>query len=70
MPGKLVVLVRANPTARWTLVAAALSPSEAQAAVDAVIATNTVVRVVVAQVVRSFVTTAQATEDAIATVDP
>jgi hypothetical protein len=43
---------------------------EAQAAVDAVVATNSVVRVVVAQVMRSFVTTAQATEDAIATVDP
>jgi len=70
MPGKLVVLVRASPQAQWTVADAAVSAQEAQAAVDALVARNGSVRVVVAQVLRSFTATIQAAEDAIATIDP
>lgn len=70
MPGKLVVLVRATPQSRWTLYGAALSAAEAQSAVDAISAQAAGARVVVANVVRSFVITAATVEDAQATIDP
>lgn len=70
MPGKLVVLVRANPQGRWVVYAAALSASEAQSAVDAITAQTNGARVVVANVVRSFVTSSVSAEDGQPVIDP
>jgi hypothetical protein len=70
MPGKLVVLVRNNVQGRWAVYAAALSVSEAQSAVDAITSQTSGARIVVANVVRSFVTSATATEDAQAVIEP
>lgn len=70
MPGKLVVLVRVDPHTRWTVAGAALSAAEAQDVVTQIAAQNGSARIVVANVIRSFVTAITSAEDAIPEIDP
>ena len=70
MPGKLVVLMRVNPRTAWIVAGAALSPAEAQAMIDDLAAANGGARIVVANVVRSFITAITSSEDAQPVIDP
>lgn len=64
------MLFRAGQQTRWTVAGAALSASEAQAVVDGLVASNAGARIVVANVLRSFTTTIDSTEDGVAVIDP
>lgn len=70
MPGKLVVIGRANARGVWQVLAAAVDDTEAAAAGQAFLSTVAGARVVVCQALRSFVSTAAVQQDGAVQVDP
>ena len=70
MPGKLVVVGRPDAATFWELLAAGVDQAAAVPVAQQYLVTHPTGRVAICQVLRSFASVAQTTEDADAKVDP